>query len=603
MADEALEGFARNLHADVLSRAADGSIDAEHLTYGTFKEVVFTQLVLEQLEEQGITEEAQALHYEGQPRRRILRISGYSLRNLEGEDGVGKIDLFTTVYLDSPDLIAVDRASAKEALERARRFLEDMLGGDYEKLDPSSEAYALAKSICDRRTAIKQAKVLLLTDGLLKSKDVELDSLPGIEVSSEVWDIERLQRSQANSSHPAEIEIDVRQELDGKGLPCLKVPASSDDYESFLCVIPGDLLYKLYERFGQRLLELNVRSFLSITGKVNKGIRQTIRENPAHFFPFNNGLALTAAGVETSWTPEEGTIITGIRGLQIVNGGQTTASIHRAHKVDGAPLEAVHVQAKLTVIRTEGDDDRFFDLVRQISLFANSQNKVNMADLSANEPFHVELERIALRTWAPGEQSQWFYERARGSYQAIKAKQATTPAQKKSFDRRYPSNQRFSKTDLAKALNAWAPKPHVASLGGEKSFVHFMQGLGVKATEPKLSVEFFKNLVGLLILYRRTEKIVREAEIPSYRAQVVAYLVAYLSWRTNKKINLLDVWNQQKVPDQLAGTIKGWAMPIYDAIRQSAGAGNPGEWCKKVACWDHISRMDLVAGKSLGGMA
>jgi hypothetical protein len=181
----------------------------------------------------------------------------------------------------------------------------------------------------------------------------------------------------------------------------------------------------LYERYGQRLLELNVRSFLSVAGKVNKGIRQTIRENPAHFFPFNNGLALTAAAIETTWTSEEGLIITGIRGLQIVNGGQTTASIHRAHKVDGAPLEAVHVQAKLTVIRTEGDDDRFFDLVRQISLFANSQNKVNMVDLSANEPFHVELERIALRTWAPGEQSQWFYERARGSYKALKAKQAT----------------------------------------------------------------------------------------------------------------------------------------------------------------------------------
>ncbi|MBK6423150.1 MAG: AIPR family protein [Gemmatimonadetes bacterium] len=107
------------------------------------------------------------------------------------------------------------------------------------------------------------------------------------------------------------------------------------------------------------------------------------QENPAHF-PFNNGLALTAAGVETSWTPEEGTIITGIRGLQIVNGGQTTASIHRAHKVDGAPLEAA-CPAKLTVIRTEGDDDRFFDLVRQISLFANSQNKVNMMALTIRE--------------------------------------------------------------------------------------------------------------------------------------------------------------------------------------------------------------------------
>jgi hypothetical protein len=140
----------------------------------------------------------------------------------------------------------------------------------------------------------------------------------------------------------------------------------------------------------------------------------------------------------------------------------------------------------------------------------------------------------------------------------------------------------------------------VASLGGEKSFVHFMQGLGVKATEPKLSVDFFKNLVGLLILYRRAERIVREVEIPSYRANVVAYLVAYLSWRTSKRVDLLDIWNHQKVPDQLAATLKDWAMPIYEAIRQSAGAGNPSEWCKKAACWDHISRLDLAAGRRLG---
>ena len=218
---------------------------------------------------------------------------------------------------------------------------------------------------------------------------------------------------------------------------------------------------------------------------------------------------------------------------------------------------------------------------------------------SANEPFHVELERLALKTWAPGEQSQWFYQRARGSYQALKAKLAITPAQKKSFDHRYPSNQRFTKTDLAKALNSWSQKPHVASLGGEKSFVHFMQGLGVKATDPKLSVEFFKNLVGLLILCRRTEKLVRDSGIPAYRANVVAYLVAYLSWRMNKKLDLIDIWSHQKVPEALVLTLKDWVQPISQAIRDTAGSANPSEWCKKVACWDAISSLDL--GKAKGG--
>jgi hypothetical protein len=597
MADEGLEEFARGIHADVLSRAADGNIADDDVTYGTFKEIVFTQLMLELLDEQGATEETQVLHYEGQPRRRLVRISGYSLKGMEADDQVGRIDLFTTIYLDSPEPKAVERPAAREALDRAKRFLEEMLDGAHEKLDPSSEAHALGATIYQHRSAIRQARIVLLTDGLLKNKAVEIEQLPAIDLTTEVWDIERLFRNQANTSHPTEIDIDIRQELNGAGLPCLRVPVIGSDYESYLCVLPGRLLYNLYERYGQRLLELNVRSFLSISGKVNKGIRQTIRENPGHFFPFNNGLALTAAEVVYEQSPDEGAVITRIRGLQIVNGGQTTASIHRAHRVDGVDLSPVYVQAKLTVIRTEGDDERFFDLVRQISLYANSQNKVNMVDLSANEPFHVELERLARSTWAPGEQSQWFYERARGSYQALKAKVAITPAQKRSFDRRHPSSQRFTKTDLAKALNAWGQKPHVASLGGEKSFIHFMQNLGVKATDPKLTVDFFKHLVGLLILYRRIEKLVRDAQIPAYRANVVVYLVAYLSWRTNKKLDLVEIWSQQKVPDPLVQTIKEWIQPLYQHIRDSAGSTNPSEWCKKQACWDSISRLDLPKAK------
>lgn len=600
MPEEALEVFARNLHADVVSRAVDGTFDDTGLTYPAFREVVFTQLVLEMLEEQGVVEESKVLHYEGKPLKRLVRVSGYSLATTDGEDDLCRLDLFATVFLDSQDLPTVALPTAREALDKAKRFLEEMLSGAFAHLDPSSEAYGLGSTIHELRHKLRRVRLILLTDGLLKNRDVSLEPVDGLDTVVDVWDVERLHRNQASASHPVEISIDVREELGGAGLPCLKVAAPGSDYESYLCVIPGGLLCGLYERYGQRLLELNVRSFLSIAGKVNKGIRQTIRENPSHFFPFNNGLSLTASAVTTERAPDQGLVITQIQGLQIVNGGQTTASIHRAFKVDRSDLSPIFVQAKLTVINTAGDDDRFFDLVRQISLFANSQNKVNMADLSANEPFHVELERLALKTWTPGEQSQWFYERARGSYQALKAKQATTPAQKKNFDRRYPSFQRFTKTDLAKALNAWAPKPHIASLGGEKSFVHFMQSLGVKTTDPKLSVDFFKNLVGLLILYRRTEKIVKEAGIPAYRANVVAYLVAYLSWRTNKKLDLIDVWNQQKVPDSVVDALRTWAKPLYDAILESAGTQNVTEWCKKAACWDHISRLALGSEKKLG---
>ena len=177
MPDEALEEYARGLHADVLARAADGSIAGEDVTYGTFKEIVFTQLILELLEEQGATEDAQSCAIKEPPRKRIVRISGYSLKGLQSEEQVGRVELFTTIYLDTPELTAVERPAAREALERAKRFLEEMLEGADDKLEPSTEAYDLGFALHRQHTEIRQARIVLLTDGLLKNKAVELEQL------------------------------------------------------------------------------------------------------------------------------------------------------------------------------------------------------------------------------------------------------------------------------------------------------------------------------------------------------------------------------------------------------------------------------------------
>src|SRR5688572_9439663 len=104
--------------------------------------------------------------------------------------------------------------------------------------------------------------------------------------------------------------------LDGHGLPCLFVPEEDPHYDAYLCVVPGTLLYNAYEEYGQRLLELNVRSFLAVTGKVNKGIRETIRNEPDRFFPYNNGLAMTARRVELATNDKGQSEIVRIVGLQ-----------------------------------------------------------------------------------------------------------------------------------------------------------------------------------------------------------------------------------------------------------------------------------------------
>ena len=90
------------------------------------------------------------------------------------------------------------------------------------------------------------------------------------------------------------------------------------------------------------------------------------------FFSYNNGLSATADSVEAE-ADGTGVRILAANNLQIVNGGQTTASLHAALKHSPENLDRVHVQIKLTVVPAESSEE----IVPNISKSANSQNKVS----------------------------------------------------------------------------------------------------------------------------------------------------------------------------------------------------------------------------------
>ena len=162
-------------------------------------------------------------------------------------------------------------------------------------------------------------------------------------------------------------------------------------YSVYLAIVNGDLLASLYNEFRDRLLEKNVRSFLQVKGNVNKGIRDTLRNEPDMFLAYNNGISVTAESVEILRDENGKPSIKRIRDMQIVNGGQTTASIFNA-KYDrkaSIDLAEVFVQVKISVIHSVDDMD---EIVPRISTFANTQNKIQVADFSANDPFHRRLE-------------------------------------------------------------------------------------------------------------------------------------------------------------------------------------------------------------------
>ena len=364
--------------------------------------------------------------------------------------------------------------------------------------------------------------------------------------------------------------------------------------ESYLAIFPGELVYKLYETYGQQLFEFNVRSFLQVTGKVNKRkLRETLRTEPERFIAYNNGLVATVDEIEVGLLHGE-TVIKRLIGLQIVNGAQTTASIHRAKKLDKIDLKSVSVAVKITKVHP----DKLAEFVPAISKFANTQNNIQISDLSANHPFQIELERISHAVWTPGEKSQWFYERARGAYQAAQSSYGTTLAQKRRFKTEFPSSQKITKTDLARYLMAWMGRPQSVSSGGQKNFSAFMVDLpALYPPDWKPDERYFQDIVAKAILYRTAERIVRLDKFPAYRANIVAYLISYLSHFSEGQLNFQKIWEDQSVSQELASVLKNWAGQIDAAIRESAKGRNVTEWCKKLECWNAISALALQMGE------
>lgn len=592
---EQLADFAQSLNEEVREKAMEGNPYPSEIE-------CFADAVLEMFSEAGVVEDPEVCVRGGRIGRANWEIAGWAFPPSDDED-LSALSILAVLHNDDPRTPAASADDLRRRFELAVHFVEAMLDGKADSLEPAADAAALGRIIHERRTRLKRVDVHLATDGLTQRlKSIDSVKLGKVEVTCAIWDIERLSR--LSDPKQEEIEIDVLDVNSGAGLPCLRVPEDDPHYDAYLCVVPGTLLYHAYEQYGQRLLELNVRAFLSATGKVNKGIRETIHGNPDRFFAYNNGLALTARRVEVRRREDGHEEITRIVGLQVVNGGQTTASIHRAVKIDNAAdrISKVFVQGKLVVITTDDEDkDGFIDLVRSISKYANKQNAVKDDDLEANQPWHVAYEKLSRTIWTPDRQSRWYYERSRGAYATEKMRVATTRARKLEFERHSPRSQLITKTDLAKCWNAWNQLPEVVSLGGQKNFKRFTESLDDQLRRPSLDEEEYKRIVGKVILFRDATKLVNELKdrIPAYRANVVAYLVAYLSFRMPQGLDFDRIWEKQAVPPKVKEVIRSWAAPIYRQILSSAGSRNVTEWCKKPECWAAIRSLQLATDVDL----
>lgn len=565
-----------------------GEPDADGVAPIDPREVAFTTVFLEDMEDIGLIADSDVVHFEKKLGRANGKVNGFAI----SEDGT-QLTLITTISggeagEEIGPVPAGEILKAAKAAVHVYRAAKDPF---HEKMEESGEQRDMMQRLHDLNGLIGSIRVAVLINGLA-SKLPELEQPEDIpDLTLDVWDLERLYRASSSQRAYESVSIDLEEML-GEPLPCLVGPETAEDHKCYFAVIPGDLLHALYHEHGPRLLELNVRSFLQARGKVNKGIRDTLQDHPGYFLAYNNGISATVESLEIVQGTDGGTAISKLTGLQIVNGGQTMASIHRAKDRDKVDFTDVFVQAKITKI----EDEAVHDLVPMISRYSNTQNKVNETDFSANHPFHVGFQKLSETVWAPGEASRWYYERARGQWEVARIRESDggrSQAKLRAFDLRTPRNQKIDKNQLAKAMASWDESPHIVSLGGQKCFVAFMKEIGKKGAAWEPDEDYYRRAVARIIIYKRAEKIARQIGFSAYRANAVCYTVALLAYRTAGRLNLDGIWTNQDVSEALEETIRVWMPRIHEEIVDSADGRNVTEWCKKKECWALVQSLDL----------
>lgn len=609
-----VESYRELIHEDIefASKASNSPLEDEFLLYAAG--------VLENGEE---FDDFTECHYEGLTRRNgRMAIDGYSKDETDGS-----MCLFLADYHGPNGSESIMSEDINSSFKKIRLFVEEATKRElYYDMQGSDAVADFARDLFYDNDTITKYRFYLLTDAYNKqrSKTIKDDTIGDKTVELNVWDATRLYDLVCSKAQRESVEINLS-DLDNKGIPCVKaveyenvkadieIPVKYDSesdedddqgnivtYSSYLAVVPGEVLNHLYLEYGSKLLEGNVRSFLSVRGKVNKSIQSTIKNYPEMFFAYNNGIAATATEIDTEMTPQ-GLVITRIKDLQIVNGGQTTASIANAlltaKRNETVDLSRLFVPMKISVLEHSMAEK----IIPKISEYSNSQNKVDASDFFSNHPFHIRMEEYSRKTPIPsigGNQFQqyWFYERTRGQYNQGKMKFGAKSSQLKKYQDRYPEKMVITMLDLARYMEIYECAPDVVSRGKQKILQKFAEG--IKSSWQKSNDEFnafyYKRVIALAIMYKRTDEIIKQTEWykekRSYKANVIAYTLSLLFYyiHCNKKGYEIDfdrIWNLQDIYEELEDQIKILTREVYDFITGPRETENVTEWCKKEACW------------------
>ena len=518
---------------------------------------------------------------------------GIEVNGFDYDDERKILSLLVHQFFQTDEIETLTKQHIDTKFKRLESFYTKSIGGLYKEMEETSEAYGMAYQIYQwhKDKKIERVKLIVFTDGRATRTLLDLPgrSIDGIGVEFRVIDINYLHKIYLSENSIGDFDVST-------DLPYLLVNSDTDEYQSYLSCISGTELVKIYDEFGQKLFEQNVRTFLQFRGSVNKGLLNTIEGAPAMFFAYNNGITATATSVDVA----DGKIKK-IHNLQIVNGGQTTSAIYSAAKKSKQDVSHVSVQMKLSVVK---DSEKQDDFVSKVSEYANTQNKINKSDFFSNSPFHKEFKNHSKRVYAPtanGSQrrTHWFYERVRGEY--LNTQAYLTPADKRKFQLENPKSQLLDKTFLAKSENTWLQKPSVVSKGAQFSFSKFAEDITNQLERDSLTIteKYFKDAICRVIMFKNVEKMVSKSDWydGGFRAQTVTYSIAYLSHHVSlqkKFLNFSKIWDLQSLPQVLEAALEVITMNTYQVITSPPeGMANIAQFCKKELCWDTIKKIDI----------
>lgn len=388
------------------------------------------------------------------------------------------------------------------------------------------------------------------------------------------------------------LTIDFNTETDQK-IEVIKA-ADEENFASYLCVLNAQVISDLYKRYSSRLLEKNVRSFLQFQ-KVNKGIKETIRNKPEHFIAYNNGLTITASNAVIK-SYKKTLYLDSLTDFQIVNGGQTTATIYFSQK-DGLDISKVNVMAKINVAKDVPESD-LDELISNISKYSNTQTKVTDVDIRSKSPQLRSIKSLSESVVTPSG-SKWFFERAKGEF-LTKVRHAGSNG--KRLKGEFPRDRRFTNMELAKYYNSWGNAPWLVKKGGTLCFRNFIELIETN-DERKVEIDrdFYEKVVSKMILFKRMEKIHGQGKnaIGQLRAAVIPYTLSIIyiytdADSTKNNFNLEKVWKDESLQPELEEYLIYLMRTVNDLIKKYSASDDYNEYSRKPELWDAIKNCSEI---------